>query len=418
MNQTKKMWTRSWSYGENLAFVGFLLVGGFLFQLFYGPFDFYLLRWPVNLSLALVLLVLVVFSSFLFRYKFFSWLGGRYLSVSLILFILFLSLIMGITPQFKNMAHKENYIFRLGLAQMTTAWPFVLIYAFIITNLALTVGRRLYPLKTRNIIFLLNHLGLWLVLLGAGLGAADHENYIMHVPEGQIEWRVYSGQKEVLELPLALRLDDFIMEEYPPKLLVIERETGLPLPKGRPDVFQFGDENKSLWLNNWNIEIKEYLEKAVPEGEGRWRSMDMPASAPAVLVEASRKTDHLFRSGWISSGNGSLPVSPLILDDSSVLVMAPGEPKSFSSKVKAFTKEGLEKETVIEVNHPLKIGPWIIYQYGYDNEAGRLSSYSSFQLVLDRWLKVVYTGFVLWLLGSLGLIFKGKIYKDKENDLG
>ncbi len=62
----------------------------------------------------------------------------------------------------------------------------------------------------------------------------------------------------------------------------------------------------------------------------------------------------------------------------------------------------------IEVNKPLRVGSWMIYQYGYDNAAGSLSSYSSFELVYDPWLIPIYIGVVLLMLGALCMVVQGR----------
>lgn len=100
------------------------------------------------------------------------------------------------------------------------------------------------------------------------------------------------------------------------------------------------------------------------------------------------------------------------IDSNLALVMTPSEPKSFISNIEVYTQEGgYYKEENLRVNHPLKAGSWRIYQYGYDNNMGKMSSYSSFELVYDPWLNMVYLGIGLLALGSLLLIIFGKNYK-------
>ena len=42
---------------------------------------------------------------------------------------------------------------------------------------------------------------------------------------------------DVLELPVAIKLNDFYMEEYPPKLVVIDRNAGEVQPETKPAFF-------------------------------------------------------------------------------------------------------------------------------------------------------------------------------------
>jgi cytochrome c biogenesis factor len=45
--------------------------------------------------------------------------------------------------------------------------------------------------------------------------------------------------------------------------------------------------------------------------------------------------------------------------------------------------------------------------YHYDNAAGRLSSYSSMELVYDPWIVPVYIGFIMIALGAVVMIVRG-----------
>lgn len=108
-------------------------------------------------------------------------------------------------------------------------------------------------------------------------------------------------------------------------------------------------------------------------------------------------------TGEIQKGNHSKYEN----NDQYKMVMSEPEPKRFSSDVEVFTKDGDSIATTIEVNKPLKINSWTIYQYGYDNRAGNLSSYSSFELVYDRWLLPVYIGIIMMMLGSVVMILTG-----------
>jgi len=80
-------------------------------------------------------------------------------------------------------------------------------------------------------------------------------------------------------------------------------------------------------------------------------------------------------------------------------------------------KDGGRKETVLEVNKPLRIDSWMVYQYGYDQRAGKYSQYSSFKLVYDPWLLMAYLGLLLMTAGALILIWKGKQTIRKHDDM-
>lgn len=89
--------------------------------------------------------------------------------------------------------------------------------------------------------------------------------------------------------------------------------------------------------------------------------------------------------------------------------MQPGQrmamPKRFASEVTVQTRQGKKLDAVIEVNKPLKVDGWKIYQYDYDEQAGTESTVSIFEMVRDPWQPFIYTGILMMLAGALSLFF-------------
>ena len=79
-------------------------------------------------------------------------------------------------------------------------------------------------------------------------------------------------------------------------------------------------------------------------------------------------------------------------------------PKRFASDISVYTEDGKNLRGTVEVNKPLKVNGWKIYQYGYDVMKGPESSYSVFQLVKDPWIAWVYLGIFLMIAGALCLM--------------
>lgn len=82
-----------------------------------------------------------------------------------------------------------------------------------------------------------------------------------------------------------------------------------------------------------------------------------------------------------------------------------GLPKRFASDISVYTEDGKIVRGTVEVNKPLKVNGWKIYQYGYDPSRGAESPYSVFQLVRDPWIFWVYLGIFLMIAGALCLLF-------------
>ena len=83
---------------------------------------------------------------------------------------------------------------------------------------------------------------------------------------------------------------------------------------------------------------------------------------------------------------------------------ADGTPKRFASDISVYTIDGKTVQGTVEVNKPLKVNGWKIYQYGYDVRMGPKSTYSVFQLVRDPWIFWVYLGIFMMIAGALCLM--------------
>lgn len=125
--------------------------------------------------------------------------------------------------------------------------------------------------------------------------------------------------------------------------------------------------------------------------------------AYAVCVRAVDRQTRQVVEGWVSCGSFAFPYNALKMDSTVSLVMPEREPKRFASEVVVYTQSGTIQRGVIEVNSPLKVDGWKIYQVSYDEEKGRWSDVSIFELVRDPWLPVVYVGIVMMMLGAIGL---------------
>jgi hypothetical protein len=417
------MWQFPWKYKESIAVVGGMAAMGFMLQLTVGNFNFYLLQWPVNLIVGGLLVGLILLFSLARRSPLYQWLSGVPLAVTLLSGLLILGLIMGLTPQWAAAYHPHNgsdLFTLLGFRQITSSWPFVLLYWLLLLSLGALIVRRLIAFRLKDYASYFNHIGLWVLLFSAGLGAADTKRYVMHVREGEVEWRVYSedqhGNQEMLELPIAIRLNDFDMEEYPPKLTLIDRETGEPQPADKPDYFQLDEKRPHGSLNGWEVELDEYIHQAVRNSDSTYHAVPMPGATPAAKIRVRHPQTGDTLSGWVCGGNAAQLYMILPVDPRDAIVMTRPEPKRFTSDITVFLPEGEEQSALLEVNHPLRIGSWMIYQYGYDNEAGRMSTYSSMELVYDPWLYPAYAGIGLLAVGAISLLWTGN-RKKKENSI-
>lgn len=275
-------------------FGGGLALTGLLPQIVKGPARWGSLAFPANVILLSLFLVFLA-GAFLMRRKssFFAWLGSPAAAVPSIAWCLVFTLVMGLTAQVPG---------RGWLGNMISFWPFVLCYIWLTTVVGLVainhitrVGR-----SWREVSAVLNHLGLFVVLVCATLGSADKRTLEMTLHEGETVSVAVSEDGTTYDTGLSVRLDDFTMEVYPN-----------------------------------------------------------------------------------------------------------GMPKRFASDVVVAGKSGKGTAAVIEVNKPLKIDGWKMYQYGYDEAAGVEGEMSILQLVKNPWLPLVFGGIFMMIAGAFLMMFTG-----------
>jgi len=414
---TRKLWQFPWGYPEAALFVVGIILVGFILQLVVGHFDFGLLHSPANLIALVILAGLIALGVRFQSAPLVRWIAGIPLAVTLTVALLLLGLYMELTPQLPRLpSQASDLASRLGFRMVTSSWPFVLLYGITLIALGITTFKRLLHFSRRDITFICNHLGLWILLVSTGFGAADMIRVVMHVNTGETEWRVFSKDEDVLELPIAITLKKFTMEEYPPNLTIIDRRAesdSQPQPKDsspprrKQAFFQIDPKRPEGRLGDWAITLDEYLHTAV-RIDGEYRLNPMPESTPAAKVTARNLLTGETRTGWVAAG-GNIPefFSLLPLDDHHILTMTQPEPKRYASDITIIPKDGVPIDAVLEVNKPISIGNWMIYQYGYEKALGKMSPWSEMELVYDPWLLPAQTGMGLMALGALLLAWNG-----------
>ena len=83
-----------------------------------------------------------------------------------------------------------------------------------------------------------------------------------------------------------------------------------------------------------------------------------------------------------------------------------GMPRRYASNIQILTKTGKSIQTTVEVNKPVEVDGWKIYQYGYDTQMGAMSQTSILELISDPWLPLVYTGIYMMLAGAVCFILR------------
>ena len=225
--------------------------------------------------------------------------------------------------------------------------------------------------------------------------------------ENRPEWRATKDfSTELYELPLAIELERFELEEYPPKLMIIDSRSGEPLPAGHP--WQLSVEKTPIagTYKAWKIEVLQHLPLSAPvvsQDSMHFVEFGSTGAVHGLEVRATHQETGQVVSGWVTSGSYLIPFRALSLPDSISIVMPDPEPKQFRSLVSIYSPNDKVVKDEITVNKPIKFDGWHIYQLSYDQEMGRWSTVSVFEIVRDPWLPAVYVGLILMLLGAISL---------------
>ena len=360
-----------------------------------------------------------------------------------------LTLLMGLT---KQVAEGKSPVDPLGLTKMLNFWPFILVYLWMTAIVGEVTLNQIAHFSWRRLPTLTSHVGLFIILTCGTLGSADMLRVKMFCEQGQVEWRGLDAFSAVHHLPVAIQLDKFTIDEYPPKLMLIDN-MGLPLPKGKPENILLDKNVKSCQLLDCKIEVLKRIDNAMPVmlskmvgkipggmmgnirmdslGQARnkdgYIASDATGNACAVLVKVTtgvntnessilgfgfhKRYQHTI-TGWLTCGSYLFPYQSLKLNDGRSLVMPNREPRRFASLVDIYTQDGKNIQTEIEVNKPFTINGWKIYQLSYNEQMGKWSNLSIFELVTDPWMPVVYVGIFMLLFGAVGMFLTASRKKE------
>lgn len=411
------MWKKPWGYKEGSICGAGLFVTGLLLQWSVGGIRWSLFAWPVNIIvLTLFLLLLAGMHGFRKRVYCFGWFSHYTAAVSSLVCVAVITVIMGLIRQVSSTSPSVDVI---GFSKMLSFWPFVLLYIWLVTVLGLTVFRICIPFKLCKIPFLLNHVGLFVVLLAATLGNTDMQRLRMITQLGKIEWCAMAEDGRLTELPFAVELKEFTIHEYPPKLMLIDNETGQALPKNVPEHLLLEEKVERGKLLDWNISILQSIPMAasvVMEDTLKFTEFHSAGATYAVYLKAVNVASGQSKEGWVSCGSFMFPYKALRLSEQTSLVMLEREPRRFVSAVTVYMQAGDVVEDTVEVNRPLKISGWNIYQLSYDETKGRWSDASVFELVRDSWLPAVYAGIIMMVLGAVGLLVNAPTRKEERKE--
>jgi len=408
---TRKTWQTPWSYREGLIIAVGLLCLGFLWPIALPQKNIEIPAWPGNLYLILALAGMIGTLHFLFKKSLITkWLQSVPAAITSAGLFCGLAILMGIIPQTTRTG--SAVISVLSLNQLTGSWLYALATFYFLTCLGMATLKRAFPLKLKNLSYLLNHLGLWITLTAASLGSSDLQRLSMDCVEGKMEWRALNEKGKLVEMPLAIELKDFNLDEYLPKITLIDNSTGkIVIQNKKSQYFSLADSVGTLGA--YSVTVDQYLPEAGFIGD-RFEQVNEIGAPPATKISVSNLQTGEISQGWISSGSFRYQPYAFKISDRYSFVMLPPEPRKFQSDIRVLFPDGEQAETTLEVNKPFSINGWKLYQLSYDSTRGRWSELSVIELVRDPWLPIVYIGVFMLLAGTLFLLRDGTSKKKGE----
>ena len=406
----RNLWENPWGYVESF-FIGFgLIITGLFLEVFSTSKNTFTISYPYNVIFLVgyILLLFVLFKWFS-NSQIIRWLTKVPASISSIALVTLMVMIMGIIPQVSS---QNNLINNLGLNHITSNWAFLLILFQFLTCLGLISFKRILQFKWSNFGFILNHVGLFLALTAGILGTGDLQRLSINVYENEPSWVATDAQKNEVELPFAFYLKDFLIDEYNPKLALVDNKTGSIAHNDGKNLYLV-EKGETYFFKNFEVKIDDFLPNAIRFGM-RYETVNEIGSPPAAKISVKNRATDATQTAWISSGSFRYPYESLKISEDYSVVMTIPEVKKFSSDIDILTKEGERISTVLEVNKPFNYKGWEIYQLSYDDKMGKWSNLSVLELVRDPWLPVIYIGIFMMIAGAIYMFWMGnKITKNQ-----
>lgn len=403
-NKSKtKLWEFPWGYRESFLVAVFMLMTGFVIELFSGG-GVSMPAWPVNIAIIIVFIIYFLLVYYFIKHPIVKWLSSVPAAIASISVFTLMVLFMGFIPQ--GTSHEKDLLGMLGLRQITSSWPYLFSAFLLLIVLGFTIVRRFNSYSLKNIAFLLNHTGLWIVVVAASLGSSDMWRLSMQLETRHPVTTAYDARGQAYNMGFGMQLLDFNIEEYAPQVgLMRNADYTLQLEKGGKLATVI--EGETGILQNYELTFQRYIDNARKYGEV-YDTSSMPGGSHAVYIIAKDINSGKTTEGWVSDASIDTSPSFLKLNSELSVAMTNVRPKKYSSDIRVYTSMDEFKDFHIEVNKPIKIQGWKIYQTGYDELMGRWSERSIIELVRDPWLPAVYTGIFMILIGTLYLLWMGK----------
>ena len=287
-----------------------------------------------------------------------------------------------------------------------SAW-FAFLLGLLELNLVLCTLKRLKGMKLKKLGFLAIHLGVALVLAGALAGSIWGIRGYVSVSIGKTAASFRLPDKSLHPLPFEITLDDFKVEYYDYGQILA---MGGPLEK---PLYMKAIPGNAYQLKgtDYVLGVMTYLPNfCMDMGTKKACTRNFIPENPALLVQLTKGEEN--REVWLfarypemqgTHRGGPLPFK-LVYDWAEHV-------KAYKSFATIKKSNGSTEKAVIEVNRPLELEGFSLYQSGYDTA---YHSYSQFQVVSDPGLYIVYAGFLLVVAGVVFVLYLKPFLKKRD----
>lgn len=306
----------------------------------------------------------------------------------------------------------QKILANLGFFNLFHSVWFIGLLALLGLNTSACILMRIQEKKIKSLPWgaLISHAAILVILAGGVTSALLAEKGVLELRVQEANCCVPSGASNgsMIHLPFQVRLTDFNIDYYNKGQHFIQVKN---LKEGWSETVEVEpgkDYNfkKSVKLNILRYEPDLRVEKDIASGEWRTYSVSSFPNNPALHVEVTAspsKRVWLFAKfpelSHLSNGVNSVEKH---LDLRYQYVS--GKIKQFKSKIEVLKESQVLAVAETSVNHPFKYGGYTFYQSGYNPDD---PTYSSFQVVKDPGVFLVYAGFFLLPLG-LSISYYGK----------
>jgi hypothetical protein len=406
-------WKRKWGYIHSTFIIISLILNGIIIEYFTIDQGLKAPKSPYGLILLFIygILIYTIYKERnLFKLK--SWLISKSFVISLICSIALMAMVSGYIPQRVNLEYP--LLQQLGLFHITSSMPFVILCMLLMISLGVTILNRLFPFRFRNIAFLINHIGILILLIGGLFSSGDLQKVRINLSKDRAKWEGYlvDNPSVKVQLPFALKLNNFILEEYDHDLAIIDNNNEVIKKCGTLTSSATGE---LCTFHGKKIILKSFIHNAF-KVEDKYIAVSHVGTSPVANIEMKDLLNKVVKSGYVVQGSNLQDTKYFHIDHNFKLAIPVAKPKSFKSTGHYFTHDNETGTFELFVNKPFRLKGFDLYQTSYDEKMGKWSNTSMIEAVYDPWLPTIYIGAFLMIIGSIFLMFPSEYFLEKKDD--